>query len=163
PEYSPSWHIDVAPESDIDTIVAQYRRAVDAGAHMFAYTPWPHLVLTANGAALGRFLAAVKYEPRDARRVSYAPAPVRGLTASANGPSAAFRWSPEVFAEVPGFAWRDWPRFERFELWRGREPDFTTASGQVVGSTTDNQMTGIALRKTAGFYKVLAVSRDGLR
>ena len=64
PEYSPSWPIDVAPDTDVARIAAQWHRVHGAGAHMAALTPWPHFINTANGDALGAFLAEVSDAPR---------------------------------------------------------------------------------------------------
>jgi len=64
PEYAPSWHIDVAPDEDVDGIAAQWHRAYAAGAHMVGYTPWPHFAGSANGDALGVFVAEVSDAPR---------------------------------------------------------------------------------------------------
>ncbi len=64
PEFAPSWPIDVLPDTDVARIAAQYRRAYDAGAHMFCFTPWPHFVDTANGDAVGRFFSEVRHQPR---------------------------------------------------------------------------------------------------
>ncbi len=64
PEYAPSWHIDVAPDPDIDRIKQQFHRTYAAGVHMFGLTPWPHFDRTNNGPALGQFLSEVRYGPR---------------------------------------------------------------------------------------------------
>src|SRR5581483_2054776 len=64
PEYSPSWHIDVGPDLDLNRIKAQWHRAYAAGAHMMAFTPWPHFTDTLNGYALGDFVAEIGDAPR---------------------------------------------------------------------------------------------------
>jgi hypothetical protein len=64
PEYAPSWHIDVAPETDVARIAAQWQRVFTAGAHMVAYTPWPHFTDSANGDAFGVFVDEVGDAPR---------------------------------------------------------------------------------------------------
>ena len=71
PEYSPSWTIDVVPDTDVAGITAQWHRAYGAGAHMAGFTPWPHWTETANGDALGAFLDEVSDAPR---ANSYVPA-----------------------------------------------------------------------------------------
>ncbi|MBY0276541.1 DUF4214 domain-containing protein [Candidatus Binatia bacterium] len=64
PEYSPSWTIDVVPDTDVVGIAAQWSRAHAAGAHMAGFTPWPHFAGTVNGEALGVFVRAVADAPR---------------------------------------------------------------------------------------------------
>jgi len=64
PEFAPSWHIDVGPDPNSEHMRAQYHRAYGAGMHMFAYTPWQHLVGTANGTAMSAFIADVRDAPR---------------------------------------------------------------------------------------------------
>ncbi|MBM4246014.1 MAG: hypothetical protein FJ148_19805 [Deltaproteobacteria bacterium] len=63
PEYSPSWFIDTAPDTDTLGLKAQYHRMYGAGAHMFSSTPWPHFVLTDHGWAFGQFIAEVNQGP----------------------------------------------------------------------------------------------------
>jgi hypothetical protein len=64
PEYSPSWAIDVAPDTNGAGMVAQWNRAYAAGAHMAGFTPWPHFAGTVNGDALGVFFDGVADAPR---------------------------------------------------------------------------------------------------
>lgn len=162
PEYAPSWHIDVAPEGDPATIVAQYQRAVAAGAHMFAFTPWPHFAAqTANGAALARFVNDVKYSPRNGQGVAWLPPAVRGLAGAVSGGNGVLSWSRDVFAEEPGFAWTQWPQFLRFEVWRGSHPGFGTADGRAVASTTTPALAAVRLDWSRPYYKVRVVARDG--
>ena len=164
PEYAPSWHIDVAPETSITSIVLQYERAVAAGAHMFAFTPWPHFVAPgANGRALGAFVDRVKYRPRGPQSASYVPPPVRGLSGSVSGKAGALSWSGQVFPETADFAWSQWPAFLRFEVWRGSHPGFSTADGRGVRAVVTPSLSSIPLDPTRPFYKVRAVSRDGRR
>lgn len=75
PEYAPSWHIDVAPETDVARIAAQWHRVHGAGAHMVAYTPWPHFTGSANGDAFGVFMDDVGDAPRASRYVPASPDP----------------------------------------------------------------------------------------
>ncbi|MBY0276540.1 hypothetical protein K2Z84_14455 [Candidatus Binatia bacterium] len=162
PEYAPSWHVDVAPEGNAQTIVAQYQRAVAAGVHMFAFTPWPHFAAqTANGVALASFVNDVKYRPRGGEGVAWLPPAVRGLAGSRSAGTAALSWSGDVFAEEPGFAWTQWPQFLRFEVWRGAHPGFGTADGRPVASTTTPSLAAISLDASRPYYKVRAVARDG--
>lgn len=63
PEYAPSWHIDVAPDPNVARITAQWHRVHGAGAHMVAFTPWPHFT-GGNAQALGEFLAQAGDAPR---------------------------------------------------------------------------------------------------
>lgn len=167
PEYAPSWHIDVAPESQPSTIVAQYQRAVAAGAHMFAFTPWPHFAATtANATALAAFVESVKYGPRGAAATGWLPPAVHGVagsTSGAGGATGALAWSRDVFAEAPGFAWSQWPDFLRFEVWRGAGPGFTAADGQPVANVTTPSVAGIRLDWSRPWYKVRAVARSGGR
>jgi len=74
PEYAPSWHIDVAPDTDVTRIAAQWHRVHAAGAHMVAFTPWPHFTGTANGDAFGLFMDEVGDAPRAPRYVPAADA-----------------------------------------------------------------------------------------
>lgn len=164
PEYAPSWHIDVAPESQPSMIVAQYERAVAAGAHMFAFTPWPHFAATtANATALAAFVERVKYAPRGAAGASFVPPVVRGLSGRTTGVTGGLAWSSDVFAEAPGFAWSQWPDFLRFEVWRGARPGFTTSDGQPVANTTTPSVAGLRLDWSRPYYKVRAVARSGAR
>ena len=164
PEYAPSWHIDVAPESQPSTIVAQYERAVAAGAHMFAFTPWPHFAATtANATALAAFVERVKYAPRGAAGTSFLPPVVHGLSGRTVGVTGALSWSSDVFADAPGFAWGQWPDFLRFEVWRGAHPGFTVTDGQPVGTTTTPSVAGLRLDWSRPYYKVRAVARNGGR
>jgi hypothetical protein len=64
PEYSPSWAIDVVPDTNVAGIAAQWNRAHAAGAHIAGFTPWPHFTGTVNGDALGTFFDAVSDAPR---------------------------------------------------------------------------------------------------
>jgi len=164
PEYAPSWHIDVAPEANPASIVLQYERAVAAGAHMFAFTPWPHFVApAANGPALGAFVDRVKYRPRGPQSASYVPPPVRGLSGSASGKVGSLSWSWQIFPDTPDFAWWQWPAFLRFEVWRGSHPGFSTTDGRGVAAVAAPSLSSIPLDPTRPFYKVRAVSRDGRR
>ena len=165
PEYAPSWHIDVVPESQPSTILAQYERAVAAGAHMFAFTPWPHFAATtANATALAAFVERVKYRPRGAAATGWLPPVVRGVAGTvtgAAGVTGALAWSPDLFAEAPGFAWAQWPDFLRFEVWRGARAGFTTSDGQPVATLTTPSLAGIRLDWSRPWYKVRAVARSG--
>lgn len=164
PEYAPSWHIDVAPETQPSTIIAQYDRALAAGVHMFAFTPWPHFAApTANGTALGAFVERIKYRPRGGQTVAYLPPVVHGLSGSVKGGTATLSWSPDLFAEAPGFAWSQWPDFLRFEVWRGARPGFTTSDGQPVGTVTTPSVAAIKLDWSRPYYRVRAVARSGGR
>jgi hypothetical protein len=164
PEYAPSWHIDVAPEGNPATIIAQYQRATVAGAHMFAFTPWPHFAATtANATALAAFVDSVKYRPRGTAAGAYGPPLVRGLTSRVTGVTGTVSWSPDLFAEAPGFTWSQWPDFLRFEVWRGAQANFSTSNGQPVGVATTPSLAGIRLDWSRPYYKVLAVARNGAR
>jgi hypothetical protein len=164
PEYAPSWHIDVVPESNPATILAQYERAIAAGMHMFAFTPWPHFAATtANATALAAFVERVKYRPRGTAAGAYLPPIVHGLGSKTTGITGTLSWSPDLFAETPGFTWSQWPDFLRFEVWRGTQPDFTTTTGQAVGASTTPSLAAIRLDWSRPYYKVLAVARSGAR
>src|SRR5581483_7771926 len=163
PEYSPSWHIDVAPEPLSAVILVQYLRAAAAGVHMLAFTPWPHFVSTANGRALGDFVDRVKYRPRGSSATSWLPPQVHGVSGSATERSGSLAWSGDVFPGVADFAWSEWPSFFRFEVWRGSHAGFGTSDGRLVKLSTTPGATSIALDPSRKFYKVLAASREGRR
>jgi len=160
PEYSPSWPIGVAPDTSTSSIAAQFKRAWDSGAHMFAFTPWPHFVDTADGEAMGDFVDRIRFQPRGTGSTSFAPPAVRGLAATVSGSTASFSWSGQIFENTPGFRWSEWPRFRSFELWRGSTSDFTTSSGRLVRSTTSTSMSSIPFSSSQRFYKIVATSRD---
>ncbi len=131
---------------------------------MFAFTPWPHFAATtANATALAAFVERVKYRPRGGQGSSFLPPVVHGLASVVRGGNGALSWSPDVFADAPGFTWSQWSDFLRFEVWRGARPDFTTADGQPVTTATAPSLASIRLDWSRPYYKVRAVARNGGR
>ncbi len=162
PEYNPSWHIDVPPDTNVALMRAQAHLAYEAGMRMFAFTPSSHLTAPI-GTALRLFLDDVKFQPRQSPAVDFTPPQVVGLLGVAEG-TGRLSWRGQIFAAVSDFSWEEWPDFGFFEVWSGATADFTEATGTIVGRTRQTTLASLETRKPKGtFFKVRAVSRAGVR
>jgi hypothetical protein len=165
-EFNPMWSAPVGGpvDPDVDSVKRQIKRAYDAGAHILGYLfeePFASFEKLPAAEAFGRFLSDVKFQPRDAGRVAYAPPEVTGLRGSTSGKSIVVEWNTTVFRGLPAFRYSDWASFERFEVYRGATPGFGRGNADLVVTTREAAARGIIPDPARPFYKVAAVAKDG--
>jgi hypothetical protein len=168
-EYSPSWAQDVDPatgapvcDPDVSGISSHVDAAFDAGAHVLVLNNWP-LCTDTTISSFGLSLDGHKNTPRTGS-TWWEPAPPapQGLQGSWFSATIRLAWSDQVYGGS-GPTWSTWGHLSRFEVWRGANPGFTTADGNLVASSVTSSVAGIPPDTSRPFYKVLAVNLGGLR
>ena len=86
--------------------------------------------------------------------IDYLPPTVRNV--SLNGTTLS--WDMTIWATRPEIQWTDWGEFDHFSVYRGSSADFIPGPDNRVTTTQSASLEGM----TPGYYKVLAVTRDGL-
>lgn len=86
--------------------------------------------------------------------IDYLPPPVRHVSFTGN----TLTWDMTIWESHPGLIWTDWNEFQHFAVYRGDTPDFTPGPTALITTTRSATQSGLP----SGYYKVLAVSRDGL-
>ena len=111
--------------------------------------------------ALRKFMDSIRNRPRTQMPgVSYTPPKVHGLTVERKENGALVKWSPLIWDDVAGFEWKQWPDFDHFNVYAGRDKDFEPVPGALAGSTQEYGF--VDGNSSAGqFYRVSSVNSQG--
>ncbi|MDW7760059.1 MAG: hypothetical protein SCM96_05405 [Acidobacteriota bacterium] len=165
--YPPGFDVQ---ESSVEDILAQYLRVYEYRPRIINFWRWQdptkeHRIKGMNKEkALRMFVAVVRDKARKTDLdVVFDPPQVFGVTARRTQEAKGVRltWSKKIW-EGHDWEWKDWGDFSHFEILRGRERDFSSGAGIVIGKSRDPAFEDVSAEAARSDFRIRAVNVRGV-